>query len=125
MRKFGDVLKELIEEREDLNQVELSKILNVEKATVSNWINKRRFPEQGMLTRIADHFDVSLDYLLGRSEMKRGRILKAKEISEIFPESVKIRYLANDDLEIEINENELSEETKEELLRILRSRNIY
>ena len=125
MGTFGEVLKSLIEREENLNQAEFAKVLNVGKSSVTNWIRNRRVPDLDTLKKIADYFDVSFDYLLGRSELKKGRILKAKEIANIFPESIKLKYLANDDLVIEINESELSKATKEDILQILKRRNIY
>lgn len=50
----------------DINQVELSKIMNVSKQTVSNWENKNRTPDVITLSKLADLFNCSVDYLLGR-----------------------------------------------------------
>ena len=49
-----------------LNQVELSKKMNVSKQCVSNWENDNVLPSIEMLIRIADFFFVTTDYLLGR-----------------------------------------------------------
>ena len=54
-----------------LNQVEFAKILCVTKQCVSNWENDNVVPSIDMLCKIADFFEVSTDYLLGRSE-RRG-----------------------------------------------------
>ena len=53
------------------NQVELSKRLNISKQTVSNWENENIQPSIEMLTRLADTFLVSTDYLLGRENVPR------------------------------------------------------
>ena len=53
-----------------LNQVEFSKILCVTKQCVSNWENDNVVPSIDMLCKIADFFEVSTDYLLGRSERR-------------------------------------------------------
>ena len=50
-----------------LNQVELAKKLNVSKQCVSNWENDNVLPSVTMLLQIADFFQVSADFLLGRS----------------------------------------------------------
>ena len=52
-----------------LNQVELAKKLSVTKQTVSNWENDNIQPSIDMLERIADFFNVSTDYLLGRDSV--------------------------------------------------------
>ncbi len=50
-----------------ISQVELAKKLSVTKQTVSNWENDNIQPSIDMLERLADFFNVSTDYLLGRS----------------------------------------------------------
>ena len=53
-----------------LNQVEFAKILCVTKQCVSNWENDNVVPSIDMLCKIADFFEVSTDYFLGRSERR-------------------------------------------------------
>lgn len=53
MKTIGERIKELREEK-GINQLELSKILNVHKGSVSNWENNKRTPDADMLTKIAD-----------------------------------------------------------------------
>ena len=50
-----------------LNQVEFAKEICVTKQCVSNWENDNVLPSIEMLIRLADFFNVSTDYLLGRS----------------------------------------------------------
>lgn len=71
--KFAEILRE---ERLNLglNQVEFAKIFNVTKQTVSNWENGNRNPDSNTLSKLADYFDVTVDYLLGRTdERKTGK----------------------------------------------------
>ena len=67
MNKFGVRLKHLREERKLLSK-DFAKIMNVEPATITNWEKGNRFPKDSMLIKIADYFDCSTDYLLGRTE---------------------------------------------------------
>ena len=53
-----------------LNQVEFAAKLSVAKQTVSNWENNNIQPSIDMLTKIADFFNISTDYLLGREDKK-------------------------------------------------------
>ena len=53
-----------------LNQVEFAKILGVSKQCVSNWENDNVMPSIEMLVKIADFFNVTTDYILGRNEKK-------------------------------------------------------
>lgn len=67
------MLNEKIKELRLLNgfsQVELAKRLRLTKQTISNWENNNIQPSIEMLESLADLFDVSTDYLLGR-EVKR------------------------------------------------------
>ena len=80
---FAERLNEL-RKNKGLNQPELAKELNVAKQTVSNWENNNRTPDNEMLIKIANYFDVSLDYLLGRTDNPNCSVLstnyKGKEI---------------------------------------------
>ena len=49
-----------------ISQVDLAVMLNVSKQSVSNWENDNIQPSIDMLIRLADIFNVSTDYLLGR-----------------------------------------------------------
>jgi len=48
------------------SQVTLAARLNISKQTVSNWENDNIQPSIEMLVRLADAFNVTTDYLLGR-----------------------------------------------------------
>lgn len=50
--------------RENINQVELAKALNVTKAAVSYWVNGRSIPQVTVVQRMADLFACSTDDLL-------------------------------------------------------------
>ena len=63
----------------NMNQVEFAKTMGVTKQCVSNWENDNVVPSVEMLCKIADFFDVSTDYLLGRSEK---RVLEISGLTE-------------------------------------------
>ena len=63
---FGQNLKKLRTSK-NLSQSKLSKILGISSSTIGMYEQGRRFPDQTILTKIADFFDVSTDYLLGRN----------------------------------------------------------
>jgi len=65
--KFGDRLKEL-RENKNLMSKDFAKIMNVEPATVTNWEKGNRFPKEEILIKIADYFNCSIDFLLGRTD---------------------------------------------------------
>ena len=63
-------LRELRLER-NMSQQRLSMELSMTQNTISRYENGEREPGIKELIRIADYFNVSLDYLLERSEQKR------------------------------------------------------
>lgn len=64
---FGKRLRQLRENKQ-LSQLDLSKLLNIANSTLSLYEADKRFPEPEVLKRIADFFNVSIDYLLGRTD---------------------------------------------------------
>ena len=56
-------LKQLRELKE-ISQYELAKDLNVAQSTIGMWESKKRQPDHEMLIKIANYFDVTVDYLL-------------------------------------------------------------
>ncbi len=57
-------LKEL-RVKKGLSQEELGKILGVSGQTILNWENSIHSPNVDQLIKLADFFDVSIDYLVG------------------------------------------------------------
>ena len=66
---FGLRLKQL-RERKRLSQIELANILEVSNGSIIKWERNERQPDYETLEKIADFFNTSIDYLLGRSETK-------------------------------------------------------
>jgi len=67
MRIFGTRLKELREEKE-LTMAALAKSLSIGKNAIGRWERCERDITSDNLQKIAEYFDVSTDYLLGRSD---------------------------------------------------------
>ena len=49
----------------NLSQLDIARQFNVAQNTVSNWENGNRVPDAEMLRKIADYFNVSIDWLIG------------------------------------------------------------
>ena len=62
-------LKQLRTEKK-ISQLKLALNLNTNQNTISRYENMEREADYETLIKIADYFDVSLDYLLGRSDKK-------------------------------------------------------
>ena len=63
-------LRELRQKR-GLSQLKLALDLNMNQNTISRYECGEREADYSPLIRIADYFDVSIDYLLGRSAEER------------------------------------------------------
>lgn len=68
----GNILKSL-RKNNGKTQLELSKLLNVQKSTVSMYERNKRTPSPDVLKKYAQIFDVSLDYLLGSDTPVKGK----------------------------------------------------
>lgn len=66
---FGKRLRQLRKEK-GLTQAELAKLLSIGESTVSFYESGKRQPDYETLIRLAEVFNVSVDYLLGRTEHK-------------------------------------------------------
>ncbi len=67
MSAFSDRLRMLRKSRK-VSQTRLAKVLGYGYTAIANYESGRNEPSLGDLRRIADFFDVSTDYLLGRTD---------------------------------------------------------
>lgn len=67
MVTFGQRLKELRKSKR-LTQQQLADIFFLNKSSISRYENGSQLPENEQLQKLADYFEVSIDYLLGRDE---------------------------------------------------------
>ena len=65
---FQTILRELIEEKCHGSQKELSVGINIPPATVNKWYNGISEPNCKQLIRLANYFECSIDYLVGRED---------------------------------------------------------
>lgn len=56
-----------------MQQHDLAKLLNVHKGSISNWENNKRFPDKDMLIKISEFFNVTADYLLGKTLQRNNK----------------------------------------------------
>ena len=119
---FGKKLRSLREEKR-LSQVELSKKLNVTSQALSQYELGKRIPDAEMIIRIADFFDVSVDYLLDRTN-ERITVDNMKAI--LASDSAFARALDKLTTRKELQElfkvtKDLSRERVEQIIRIIKA----
>ena len=61
-------IKELREDR-DLRQIDLARATGIDQRTISNYETGKSNPDSFALIKLADFFGVSVDYLLGRTNI--------------------------------------------------------
>lgn len=66
---IGNKIRDLRKEKK-LSQNELGKSIGVSQTTVTAWETGRAEPASTYIKKLADFFNVSADYLLGRPEKK-------------------------------------------------------
>lgn len=79
---FEARLKQL-RENKGLSQYAFANKLGLSQSAVGNWESGKRIPDAEMLCAIADYFEVSVDYLLGRSDNKNPEIFISNLMDQI------------------------------------------
>ena len=106
---FAERLLALREERE-LTQKELGALVGYTDAAIGNWERAKRLPDPETLAKIADIFDVTTDYLLGRDRERPEKKDKIK------PEEM-IPAAGNEGVGIDMNKlQEIIENTVQKIL---------
>ncbi|MCH4891214.1 helix-turn-helix transcriptional regulator [Acidaminobacter sp. JC074] len=93
MSKFSNRLKMLRKEK-GLTQQEFGDIFHLNKSSISKYENGSQMPEADTLEKIADFFDVTVDFLFGRSEIRKTNDL------HIALNTVSTEGLDEDDIEM-------------------------
>lgn len=81
MAEFGDMLSELRHDR-NLIQAELALEIYVTPGTISNYESNVHYPDVEKLKQLADFFNVTTDYLLGRSKCSLSPAILEQKISD-------------------------------------------
>jgi transcriptional regulator with XRE-family HTH domain len=79
MSTFGERLK-LLREEKGLSQVELAKLYNLSQSTIAYYETNSKQPSNETLQNLADFFQTTIDYLLGRSEIRNPEFFTDPEI---------------------------------------------
>ena len=93
---FPKILKDLRKSKK-INQAELGEALGMSQATITLWENGKRIPDIDMLCKIADYFNVTTDYLLGREPIKvTGKVVT--DLPPVKPGMVRIAIAPGENL---------------------------
>lgn len=75
-------IKSLREDR-DLRQSDLARETGIDQRTISNYETGKTAPDMYALIRLADFFEVSIDYLVGRASSYDHSEERKKQIEKI------------------------------------------
>lgn len=112
--KLGNRLKDLrIENRKTQEQV--AKDLGTTKATIGRYEIGTREPKTDILNSLADYFNVSTDYLLGRTNQRNSQInLNEKDEKDIAKNmNILLEQLQNQQAALMFDGEALDDETRE------------
>ena len=69
-KQFKEIIKELRSQR-GLTQEGLAQEMDVSKSSIAMWETGSRFPSKEVYEQLADLFNVDIDYLYGRTNIKK------------------------------------------------------
>lgn len=85
---FPERLKSLRKEAGYKNQTSIAKELHISQQNYSQWESGNRNPSKKTLEMLANFFNVSTDYLLGKTDIKNSSELTETDIAEILNNDV-------------------------------------
>lgn len=114
---IGNTIRELRKEKK-MSQSELGKLIGVSQTTVTAWETGRAEPSSTFVSKLADLFNVSTDYLLGRSDSKKEPYyeLTEKEKNDIAVQAEKLMDGIESGENLNFYGEPATEEQKERLL---------
>lgn len=123
---FGTILKKLRNEK-NITQKDLAKYLGVSDRSVGYYETGQRTPPPDIIEKIADYFNVSVDYLLGRTNIRtpykkttENKIIKDDE-NELTPEELEILETIKSDPDLSILFHDLKSAPKKKIKQLLKT----
>ena len=77
------IFEQLLQENH-ITQNKFAKLSGVPQSTLSNWKNNVSTPKTSTMQKIADFFNVSVDYLLGQTDIKNKPSTNSEELNKEF-----------------------------------------
>lgn len=103
-----------LRQQKNITQTELGNYLDVQKSTISMYENNKSNPDLETIKKIANYFNVTVDYLLG-NETEKPKLSK-KDEKDIAKEMGKLREKLEKEGGLMFNGEVLDDETRELLL---------
>jgi len=98
-KMFGDIFKELRMEKK-MSQDKIAEELDVSQSLINKWENHISTPAPEMLDYIADYFNVSADYLIGRTRYRNLEMNNSEIDKQLYSKS---KLLSDDEKMVILN----------------------
>lgn len=86
MKEISDKLRTL-RENGKLSQEKMAALVGMKQSSINRYENNQSDPSFETLLRYADYFDVSLDYIFGRTDKPQGKLYECQpKLEESNPE---------------------------------------
>lgn len=80
----------MLRESIGLSQASLARVIGTSQGAVGNWESGIRQPNLEMLSKLADYFDVSVDFLLGREDEEAKKEIAALSDDDLNYQIIKL-----------------------------------
>ena len=87
---FGDILK-ILRKDKNLTQDELAQKIDSSRSNIANYENGKNMPSVEVLQKLSELFDVSTDYLLGKTNERNPSEYNTPEIRAIARDVAKLK----------------------------------
>ena len=117
MNTIGVRLRELRQSAK-LSQAKIAAIVGSRQSAVARFESGEAHVPADVMVRYADYFDVSLDYIFGRTDKPQGKLYEGKmKIEKVYPEMDKFIEMCFDP------KSEASTKIKELMLKMMEEKN--
>lgn len=91
--EFGDKLK-LLREKKGINREKIADLLNITYSSIAKYETNERFPDKESLIKLSAYFNVSIDYLLGVTDIQESadNLIKKGEVAIKPPSEIEKIY---------------------------------
>ena len=79
---FSQMLAKLMKES-NVTAYKLAKNIKVHQTTIKNWLTGETKPNEEKINNLANYFDVSVDYLLGKTDIKKPQELSDETVQRV------------------------------------------
>lgn len=106
------------------SQEKTAAALNITRQTFGNWLNGRFQPDMDAVLRLADYYDVSVDYLLGRTKVRPldNKMIAACSETDLTEDAVRTLSAMEDDQAADVLSDMITDPEFGRLMELIRTK---